>query len=111
MGGMPLLEVTNWYHQVSSLYVAVVPLFLYVNNILGPKVLEPAFTRDFVMAQFDKIASAKASIEGAGSAFAPAAGKAPRLPKVFFERAMRGGFRGGRLMALGARGLATMLGR
>lgn len=81
------MEVSNWLHQVGSLYLTVIPIYLYVNNFLGPKVMEPVFCRDFLMAQFDRIATAPSTTQGQSAAFVPSAGKAPRLPKVMFTRA------------------------
>ena len=108
MGGMPLLELSNWLHQVTSLYATAIPVYFYINNIVGPKVLEPVFCRDYLMAHFDKIATAPATTSGQGAAFSPTAGKAPRIPAQLFAR---GASVRGRVVGMGAQGLAAMFRR
>ena len=83
-----MLEVKNWLHEVNGLYLTLIPCFIWLNNFVGPKALEPVFTRDYLIAQFDKIAeSSSTSSATSKSAFVPSAGKAPMLPKNMFARA------------------------
>lgn len=81
---MPVLEFGNWLEQVTSFYAISIPLFLYLNNYVGPKAVEPSFTKDFLMAHFEKISSQSSA--GKSSAFVPTPGKAPKLPKNLFAR-------------------------
>jgi hypothetical protein len=78
-GGMPVLEVATFLPNVKSLYLTLIPVFFFVNNFLGPKRMEPVFTRDFLMAHFDKISSAESSAKAVK--FTPTPGKVPQLPK------------------------------
>ena len=93
MGGMPILEFGNWFHQVSAFYLGVIPFFIYLNNFAGPKAMEPVFVRDYLIAQFDKMATtpgaattATSTTAVAAKGFQPTAGKVPVMPKQLFAR-------------------------
>ena len=123
MGGMPLLETANWLHQVNGLYLTIIPCFFWINNFLGPKVMEPVFCRDFLIAQFEKmaepvpgaVASSTSAVKSvvvesskpSTAAFVPTPGKAPQLPKNMFARSAIPGTRG-RLLKLASVGVSTL---
>jgi hypothetical protein len=73
MGGMPIFEVGNWLHQATAFYAVAVPTFFYINNFLGPRVMEPVFCRDYLMAKFEKI-SASSSVSANATSFTPSSG-------------------------------------
>lgn len=106
--GMPVLEFSNWLHQATTFYAVAIPLFIYMNNFAGPRILEPAFCRDYLMAHFEKIAdSSKSTVQAVGggaSVAAPVAtpAKVPIVPKNLFARC--GVMRGSRVL-----GLASMM--
>ncbi len=112
MGGMPILEFSNWLHQVTTFYVMAVPFYVYLNNFVGPRTMEPVFCRDYLMAQFDRMATPAASSTAATAsavvkpqAYVPTPGKVPQLPKNMFARAATPR---GRVVGLAAAGLAGL---
>lgn len=115
MGGMPMLEVKNWLHEVNGLYLTLIPSYIWINNFVGPRAMEPVFTKDFLMAQFEKIASSTAAapsqttqVATAKTAFTPTPGKVPVLPKNMFARAVNGNPRG-RLITFASAGLLAFV--
>lgn len=114
MNGVPC---TSLAHSLRSLILATlthtryahnqvaIPFFLYLNNFAGPRAMEPVFTRDFIMAQFEKIASKSTSTAGKGAvtataAYVPTPGKVPVLPGNLFARGLlRSTRQGGLAMA------------
>jgi hypothetical protein len=95
---MPVLELTNWLHQTTTFYACAIPLYIYLNNFAGPRVLEPVFCHDYLMAHFDKIATGSSSSTASTAAaapktFTPTPGKVPKLPSTLF-RGVGGGVRG-----------------
>lgn len=83
---MPIFEFGNWLYQTTTFYTVAIPFFLYLNNFAGPKAMEPVFCRDYIMAQFDKMAGG-ATQKSVG--YTPTPGKVPRLPKQLFARGPR----------------------
>jgi hypothetical protein len=89
--GMPLMEFSNWLHQITWFYGTSITAFFIVNNMLVPKALEPLFAYDYMLAHFEKIAKGSAAqISATGSslqsAFQPTPGKAPKIPKIPFPK-------------------------
>ena len=118
MGGMPIFEFGNWLHQTTAFYTVAIPFFLYLNNFAGPRAMEPVFCRDYIMAQFDKMAQSGVATgvasQGASAAkgavvatttsggFTPTPGKVPQLPKqLFAARGPRGIRLAGGMASLG----------
>jgi hypothetical protein len=104
---MPVLEVSTFFPNVKALYLTIIPAFIYLNNFVGPQKMESVFTRDFLLAQFDKFSSSKGAAAGSSSAFTATAtasnGLAPRVPSI-----LRGMGRQGRLLSVGIVGLLQL---
>ncbi|KAI3633301.1 hypothetical protein MIR68_008248 [Amoeboaphelidium protococcarum] len=114
-GNMPLLEVDNWLHQVTCLYAAAIPIYIFVNNHLGPKTMEPMFCRDFLMSHFEKIASSPSAVQAAqagSSSSATTASFVPKLQKLPFARFGNAAFGSGnvrsRVAGITMKGLAAL---
>lgn len=112
MGGMPLLETSNWLHQVTALYSTAIPVYFFVNNFLGPSTMEPVFCRDYLISNFEKISSASSSSASKKPSFVPSSGMAPRLPKNIVVRGlMSSGNTRARAMGVAATGIRALFRR